>query len=109
MKDILKMVYGDQKEVKLESQKIELGVIDDAISMYKKGLGDFDEASKKRVEAASKYLDSKDIFEKAIKELKKTEKLVKDLGIDIPANVKTALDEANRYSKLAGDYAKELR
>ena len=93
----------------LKSEKVHLGLVDDALNLYKKGLQSFDNASKLRVEVANKYLDSKDVFFKAIQDLQKVEKMAKDLGVDLPSNAKTALEESNRYLKIADQYIKDLK
>jgi hypothetical protein len=60
MKDILKMVYGDQKEVKLESQVFEFGLIDDIKSSMK-------EANRGAMKAIDLANDAKKPAEESLK------------------------------------------
>jgi len=84
MKDILKMVYGDQKEVKLESQKIELASLNDlrtSINILQKA----EELSREVF----------DMYDKAVKEAQRfskehlrVQKELADIGSDIEVKVK---------------------
>ena len=99
----------DKVMTKLASEKVELGLIDDSIKLYKKGLSTFDNASKVRQEAARQYIDAKDEFDTAIKTIEKTQKAVKDLGLPMPSELKTAFEDSKRLSKLSDTFVKELR
>ena len=108
MKDILKMVYGDQKEVKLESQKIELGLIDDVKNianrlkildgvLSKNGqevqnlLGDFTSLQSKLkdkfIQVEMDAEDAESDIKEAVKIIDKVVATAKELGID-PKSVK---------------------
>jgi len=108
MKDILKMVYGDQKEVKLESQKIELGLIDDVKNianrlkildgvLSKNGqevqnlLGDFtvlqSKLKDKFIQVEMDAEDAESDIKEAVKIIDKVVATAKELGID-PKSVK---------------------
>jgi len=108
MKDILKMVYGDQKEVKLESQKIELGLVDDVKNianrlkildgvLSKNGqevqnlLGDFtvlqSKLKDKFIQVEMDAEDAESDIKEAVKIIDKVVATAKELGID-PKSVK---------------------
>jgi len=92
-----------------KENNVELALVDESLALYKKAINDLDKANNARVSVAGLYVNSLDNFEKAIKELEKTKKTIKDIGLEIPQNINTALDESLRYSKIANEYIKELR
>jgi FtsZ-binding cell division protein ZapB len=90
MKDILKMVYGDQKEVKLESQKIELGLIDDlsgistAVNAFTKNIEiDIKELKEVKNSLNVDYNDLSSELSKLENTINKAEKISKELGVKV--------------------------
>jgi hypothetical protein len=118
MKDILKMVYGDQKEVKLESQKIELGstkelneYINELKSNYKVIESVGNDLAKRLGEAHRvKYIFKKEIdnsglnSSKAKKSIEEFIKKGKELGVDV-SNIK----EVKILNGLINDYKEYLK
>jgi len=108
MNDVLKMVYGNQKEVELASQKIELGLIDDVKNianrlkildgvLSKNGqevqnlLGDFtvlqSKLKDKFIQVEMDAEDAESDIKEAVKIIDKVVATAKELGID-PKSVK---------------------
>ncbi len=94
MKDVLKMVYGDQKEVELKSQVFEFGVMQDILSDYKKGVNLFQDAKGTMDRAFESLSQAK----KAYDEL---EAKTKQLGIEVPNDTKKVANRLNEYLKEA--------
>lgn len=82
MNNILKMVYGNQKEVKLESQIIELGLIDDVKKLSKEG------------KSAS------DILARELDNLKKGDKQLKAAKKDFDYYLNNAMSARAKYRSL---------
>jgi methyl-accepting chemotaxis protein len=118
MKDILRMVYGDQKEVKLESQKIELASLNDLRSYINDFNNSFkfiesagNDLAKKLSEASKiKYIFKKEInnvislSSNAKKSISEFNKKVKDLGINISdfkeiKELESKIQDASEYLK----------
>lgn len=107
--EIYNALFKESKEVELSKMEVELGAVDDAMELFKKGLSTFDNASKIKQEAARKYVDAKDDFNKAIKTIEETQKIINDLGLNVPSELKAALQESKRLLKLSDTLIKELR
>jgi len=118
MKDILKMVYGDQKEVKLESQKIELSslkelndYIDELKSNHKVIEKIGSDLPKKLLEAHKiKDVLEKEIYnsslnaDRANKSIQEFIKKGKELGIDVSKlseinSLKDLINNSKEYVK----------
>ena len=106
MKDILKMVYGSQKEVKLESQKIELGSINELKSMLSSNESEMKnfEAFKKEFERINTVRDvnSKETsksLQKTASVLDNFNKKTKELGLEA-RDVKEYVELSKSFSLL---------
>lgn len=112
MRNVLKMVYGNQKEVKLESQVFEFGLIDDLKSAIKEakriknlqedGVKWFDKAENEFKQYLKLHSDALGIINSSTKQVKNTlqslektmneaEKLSKELGVR-PNSIKEYVD-----------------
>ena len=109
MKDILKMVYGNQKEVKLESQVFEFGLIDD----IEKKL-DNANSKRRRLESLGKKLanDFNELqgdYMSAFMLAKNAENKAKELGADDLVKLfGNRGDEAKDYQEQVGNASNKI-
>jgi len=94
MENVLKMVYGNQKEVELKSQFYEFGVIQDILTDYKKGVDLFQNAKSTMDRAFESLSEAKKAYDNL-------ESKTKQLGIEIPNDTKKVADRLNEYLKEA--------
>ena len=82
MKNILKMVYGNQKEVKLESQVFEFGLIDDVKKLSQEGKG------------------ASDVLKREFENLKKGNKQLVSAQKDFDRYLDNAMNARAKYRRL---------
>lgn len=109
MRNVLKMVYGNQKEVKLESQVFEFGLIDDVDKLL-----DNANAKRRKLESLGKKLanDLNELqgdYAEAFMLAKKAENKAKELGADDLRKLFGARgDEAKDYQNEVGKAANKI-
>tara|TARA_R100000951_G_C2647364_1_gene183014 strand:- start:2765 stop:3133 length:369 start_codon:yes stop_codon:yes gene_type:complete len=107
MKDVLRMVYGDQKEVELKSQKVELAGAKDLTLAIKNGDKELALAKKTAEKAKSLLTDALTAYRQAAVSYNQADKVyleieqqLKSLDVPMPSEITSKRD---RSSSLLGE------
>ena len=95
MENVLKMVYGNQKEVKLESQVFELSLADDLVGLIKRGQS-IEKRIQKEIVSYNGFLRAGNEFKSKYAKLVKT---AKEVGFPIPTELKKLENIADEFIK----------
>ena len=87
----------DEKRTELASEKIELGLMQDAIAEYKKGVDVFQDAKGMEDKIKDTYKDSLKFLKEAQKKSNKVKTNAKDLGVDIPKTTLNLFERIDSY------------
>ena len=93
-------------KTELKSEKVELGLMQDAISEYKKGVDIFQDARGMEDKIKDTYKDSLKFLKEAQKKSNKVKTNAKDLGVDIP---KQTLNLFERIDSFVGEAEKKSK
>lgn len=117
LKSVLKHFENiEQKEVELSSEVVELNVAKDIVAVMKQAqkewsAGDAKEEKIKGLanDAISDYKQARIKYNEAFQNYKKLESSAKDLGLDVPSDVKALADRAESFIKEGEDKIKSLQ
>ena len=100
---------ANSKKVNLESQKVELGLIDEVVKKSKKASQEYEKSIKKTLQILSlldsAILEAKNavkISSEALRDGKELEKKADDIGMKLPSNVEKAIQESFDVATLGG-------
>ena len=90
-----------------KTEKVELGIIDDAKKLYDKGQNNYADAITNGRKAMVKLQAAINLFEKTEQEFEKAEKMAKELGVDIPG--KALRNQAKEWLKDSNKFFNDLK
>jgi len=109
MKTTLEKVFETLNKVELKSEKVELGMIEDADKFFKRAISIRDEATQTQTNAQNAWKVCSFTFDEAVKAYTKALKIAKDLGAnEIVNKMNKQISLSLKESKEAKGYEKKL-
>ena len=90
-----------KEKIELKAEKIELGIIQDIIQVFKKGRGQFMAAASMEDKAMEEYSNSLKTLLQAQKLSEKAKSDAKTLGVEIPKETQSIFNLINEFTKEA--------
>ena len=88
-----------REEVNLESHKVELGLMQDALQIFKKAQDEFTSAASMEDRAKEEYKNRLKKFSQAKKISDKVKESSKNLGVDLPSSTQKLFDKIDFFVK----------
>jgi len=105
MKNNIEKVYGKlpKKKLGLKKHKIDLGIVQDIIQIFKEGQDQFTTAASMEDRALGEYENSLQTLLRAEELINETYSQAQDLGVEIPSETKRIFDRVYSFISSAQD------